>query len=90
MVTVRLPRPLWQYVDGEVEVLIEAKTLRQVFASLRTVHPRAYERILTEPGEVRTHVNIFVNRKLVRSLVGPEASLSDGDVITVLPAISGG
>ncbi|MBI3873158.1 MAG: MoaD/ThiS family protein [candidate division Zixibacteria bacterium] len=90
MITLRLPRPLWQYAQGEKEIRLTAESLREALARFREQHPQAYERMITEGGELRTHVNIFVNRDLVRVLDGPQAQLKPGDVVTIIPAISGG
>jgi molybdopterin converting factor small subunit len=39
---------------------------------------------------VRRHLNIFVNSDNVRDLNGIDTPLMRGDVITILPAVSGG
>jgi len=39
---------------------------------------------------VRRHLNVFVNTENVRDLNGVETKLSPGDVLTILPAVSGG
>ena len=89
MTTLRLPRPLWEYADGARELSVAQPTLREALHELKRRHPLVYDRILTEQGNIREHVNIFVNRALVRD---PDKSdpLKAGDTITVLPAISGG
>ena len=43
-----------------------------------------------ETGAVRRHLNVFVNTENVRDLNGVETKLSPGDVLTILPAVSGG
>jgi molybdopterin converting factor small subunit len=39
---------------------------------------------------VRRHVNLFVNTAHVRDLRGIDTPLVSGDIITILPAVSGG
>lgn len=90
MITLRIPSALRLYTNGEHQVVVEAESLRDSLTALREQFPFAYERILTEPGELRIHVNIFINQRLARSLDGPDAQLSDGDIVTIMPAISGG
>jgi len=46
--------------------------------------------VLTEGGEVRPHVNLFVGAESCRWTGGLATSLADGAEITILPAISGG
>lgn len=88
-VTIRLPRQLWLYSGGAKELPLEVGTLRDAFRHLQQTQPLAYERICTESGQPRDHVNVFVNRELVRDLDSP-VQIKPGDVITILPAISGG
>jgi molybdopterin converting factor small subunit len=39
---------------------------------------------------VRRHLNVFVNSDNVRDLDGVDTTLTPGDVVTILPAVSGG
>jgi sulfur-carrier protein len=39
---------------------------------------------------VRRHLNVFVNSDNVRDLAGVDTTLTSGDVVTILPAVSGG
>ena len=89
MTTLRIPRQLWLYSAGENEVSLKPGRLRDIFTQLQQKQPMVYERICTEAGQPREHVNVFVNRELVRDLDAP-MTVSSGDVITILPAISGG
>ena len=43
-----------------------------------------------ETGTVRRHLNVFVNSDNVRDLNGIDTPLTRGDVVTILPAVSGG
>jgi molybdopterin synthase sulfur carrier subunit len=53
-------------------------------------HPSLYRGICDETGKVRAHVNLFVNESHLRELSGLDTPLSHGDVIFILPAVSGG
>jgi molybdopterin converting factor small subunit len=88
-VSLRLPRQLWLYSGGTKGILLNPGPLRDVFHQLQQKQPLVYERICTESGQPREHVNVFVNRDLVRDLDAP-VQIKPGDVITILPAISGG
>ena len=48
------------------------------------------DRILTERGGIREHVNVFVGKTEARSTGVLAAPLADGMEISILPAISGG
>ena len=49
-----------------------------------------YRNICDETGTVRRHLNVFVNSDNVRDLNGVDTALEPGDVVTFLPAVSGG
>ena len=49
-----------------------------------------YGNVCDETGMVRRHVNIFVNARHMRDRSGLDTPLEAGDVVTILPAISGG
>jgi molybdopterin synthase sulfur carrier subunit len=49
-----------------------------------------YRNVCDETGAVRRHLNIFVNDENVRDLAGLHTVLKGGDVITIVPAVSGG
>ena len=52
--------------------------------------PRLYRNVCDETGAVRRHLNVFVNSDNVRDLDGVDTTLTPGDVVTILPAVSGG
>ena len=49
-----------------------------------------YRNVCDETGKVRRHLNVFVNSNNVCDLDGVDTMLTPGDVITILPAVSGG
>jgi molybdopterin converting factor small subunit len=48
------------------------------------------QRVLTRGGVLRPHVNLFLNDSDVRAVGGLDATLQDGDTLTVVPSVSGG
>lgn len=48
------------------------------------------DRVLTEQGEVRPHVNVFVGEESIRYTGGLATPLTDGAEIAIVPAVSGG
>jgi molybdopterin converting factor small subunit len=46
--------------------------------------------VCDETGAVRRHINLFVNSSHVRDRDGLDTPLAAGDVLTILPAVSGG
>jgi molybdopterin converting factor small subunit len=49
-----------------------------------------YCNVCDETGTLRRHLNVFVNSDNVRDLDGVNTTLKAGDVVTILPAVSGG
>ena len=48
------------------------------------------DRILTEQGDVREHVNVFVGEESIRFASGLATPVADGDTIMIVAAVSGG
>jgi molybdopterin converting factor small subunit len=73
-----------------VDVATSGGTLRDALAALLAAHPGIRDRVLTERGEIREHVNVFVGNSDVRWTGGLATPLADGVEISIIPAISGG
>ena len=88
-IEVRIPTILRTYTDGARSVEGSGDTLRALIVDLDANHPGIAERIVDDAG-LRRFVNIYLNDEDVRFLDGIDTVLSDGDVVTVLPAVAGG
>jgi len=75
---------------SDVEVETSSGTLHDALEALFVGHPAIRDRVLTEQGEIREHVNVFVGTNEARSLGGLATLLADGIEISIIPAISGG
>lgn len=89
-ITVRVPTALRDRCDGAPTLSVSAPSVRAALERLEQDHPSLYRSICNETGAVRRHVNLFVNTSHVRDLQGLDTALAPGDVLTVLPAVSGG
>ena len=89
-ITVHIPGVLRAYCDGASELLLPASSVRSALAQLERSHPSLYRNICDETGAVRRHVNLFVNADHVRDLNGLDTMLAPGDVLSIIPAVSGG
>ena len=87
-----IPGPLRSLTGGHghVEVETSGDRLRDALEALFTAHPGIRDRILTERGEIRQHVNVFVGNDDARSTGGLATPLAHGMEISIIPAISGG
>jgi len=88
-IKVRIPTILRSYTGGEKVVNGEGATLEELISDLESRHPGLKSRLLDENG-LRRFVNVYLNDEDVRFLGGLETPLSDGDTVTVLPAVAGG
>ncbi|HUP47642.1 MAG TPA: MoaD/ThiS family protein [Thermoanaerobaculia bacterium] len=87
-----LPGPLRELTGDQGEVRAEgpAASLAEALLLLWEVCPAARDRVTTERGEVRPHVNIFVDGESIRYSGGLETPVRDGAEIVIVPALSGG
>jgi molybdopterin converting factor small subunit len=88
-IEVRIPTILRQYTDGQKAVEGSGDTLAELFADLETRHTGIHARIV-EGDQLRRFVNVYLNDEDVRFLDGINTKVSDGDNITILPAVAGG
>ncbi|MFV2118955.1 MoaD/ThiS family protein [Streptomyces sp. Act-28] len=88
-IEVRIPTILRTYTDGAKAVEGSGETLAELFADLETRHTGIRDRIV-DGGELRRFVNVYLNDEDVRFLDGISTRLSDGDNVTILPAVAGG
>ena len=78
------------FAGGARDVTLDAATLREALAELVRTHPSLAERMRDEHGKLRAHLSLFVNEEDSRFLGGEDATLRDGDIVHVIPALSGG
>jgi len=72
------------------DLAIPAASVRTALEAIDRLHPSLYRSVCDETGAVRRHVNLFVNESNVRDRDGVDTPLAPGDVLTILPAVSGG
>jgi molybdopterin converting factor small subunit len=89
-ITLFIPGPLRAYCAGRSELPIAAATVRAALDDLERSQFALYRNLCDETGKVRRHLNVFVNVDNVRDLNGIDTTLMPGDVVTILPAVSGG
>jgi len=87
-----IPGPLRELAGGRSEVRLDghADSVRDALTLLGNDYPKVRDRIVTELGEVRPHVNIFIDGDSFRDVGGLGAPVRNGAEILILPAVSGG
>jgi sulfur-carrier protein len=88
-VTVKIPTQLRAVTGGEAEVDVEGATVGEALDAVFDQHGDLRDRI-TENGDLRRFVNVYVSGEDIRFKDGLETQISEGDEVTILPAVAGG
>lgn len=91
-VTFHIPGALREFTAGLSRVELEQSpaTLADALSALCTLYPGVRDRIVTEQGQVRQHINIFVGNENTRYTGGLASPLAPESEILIVPAVSGG
>ncbi len=94
-ITIEIPSPLRVHSRGSAVVTLDTSdtpypSLGDALGALATQYPRVVDSVITEQGELRPHVNVFVDGENSRYASGLATPISDTTTITILAAISGG
>ena len=89
-IEVRIPTILRTHTGGNKTVEGSGDTLDALITNLDATHTGLRNRLVTEEGKLHRFVNVYVNDEDVRFLGAVDTPLSDGDVVTILPAVAGG
>jgi len=88
-VTVKIPAQLRLVTDGEEAIEVDGSTVGEVLGAVFTRHEDLEDRI-TENGDLRRFVNVYVGGEDIRFRDGLGTEVSDGDEVQILPAVAGG
>ncbi len=90
-VKVKLPTILRKHTDGQAVVEVEGANLGEVLKDLESRHPGITQTILTDDGAaLHRFVNVYVNGEDVRYSGSLATQVSEGDTVSILPAVAGG
>ena len=89
-IEVRIPTILRNYTGGEKQVEASGTSLGSLIDDLNARHPGIKGRLVTDDGSLHRFVNVYVNDEDVRFTGALDTGLSDGDEVTILPAVAGG
>jgi molybdopterin synthase sulfur carrier subunit len=101
--TLHLPAALAPYAGGERRLTVPLPalsptagtaggqaTIAVLLTAVGDAHPGVRQRVLTEVGDLRPHVNVFVNGESIRFLDGMATPVAADDEVWIIPAVSGG
>ena len=89
-VDVRLPTLLRPHADGASSVAADGATVGEVFAVITGRFPGLAGQLVDDQGGLHKFVNVYVNDDDIRYLEQLDTKVTDGDVISILPAVAGG
>jgi sulfur-carrier protein len=91
-ITVALPSALQPYAGGSPEVTLDGRcgTVAEALGALAGRYAGVVDRVMDERGQVRQHVNVFVDGDNIRFLNGLGTPVDERSTITIVPAVSGG
>ena len=91
-VTVYVTVAFRSLTGGREQIEIEGApaTVAYALEALWTICPGLRDRVATEQGEIREHVNVFVGDENVRFTGGLATPVPDGGEISIFHAVSGG
>ena len=87
---VKIPTPLRRHTQGAASVEVRGERVRDALNDLQTRYPSIRERLFDGQGQVKPHLNIFLNNEDIRFLGGLDTPLREGDTVVLLPALAGG
>ncbi|MGH7603299.1 MAG: MoaD/ThiS family protein [Gemmatimonadaceae bacterium] len=92
MIRVELPNVLCSQPSDRPSLVLDrsCRTVGEALSAVGEQSPGALDRIMDERGEVRRHVNIFLNDENIRFLDGLHTTVPTDATIFVLAAVSGG
>jgi MoaD family protein len=88
-VTVKIPAQLRAVTGGEGELEVEGATVGEALDAVFDQHEALRDRLISDDS-LRRFVNVYVSGEDIRFQEGLETELTDGDEVTILPAVAGG
>jgi molybdopterin synthase sulfur carrier subunit len=91
-VIIHIPGALRQFTEGRNRVELENvhETLGDALNVLWALYPGVRDRVITEQGQLREHINIFIGDENIRYTGGLASRICAESEISIVPAISGG
>jgi len=89
-VTVSIPTALRQYTGGNAAISAPSGPVGQLLSNLIEQYPQLGKQIYNEQGQLRNFVNVYIGDEDIRYLQGADTAVSDGETVSIIPAIAGG
>jgi molybdopterin synthase sulfur carrier subunit len=89
-ISVRVPAQLRTLTGGAGEVAVDGSTVGEALKALDAAHPGFAARLFDDAGQLRRFVNVFLADEDVRFLDGLNTPVTDGQTLSIVPAVAGG
>lgn len=92
MITFQIAGYLTEFTNGRAEICLErnVSSVGEALNQLWSAYGGLRDRVLTEQGNVRQHVNVFVNSQVTDREQVLAMPLEGDAEICIMPAVSGG
>ena len=88
-VEVKVTANLQKLVGGQRSVQGSGGSVREILDDLEQRYP-GFKDLIVSNGELHRFVNIYLNDEDIRFLEQLDTPLSEGDTLSILPALAGG
>ncbi len=89
-VQVKIPTVLRKHTDGQAAIDASGSTIRELVEDIAGRYPEFRQKVISDDGALHRFINVYANDEDVRYLEGLDTKVSDGDVVSILPAVAGG
>ncbi|RMD68200.1 MAG: MoaD/ThiS family protein [Cyanobacteria bacterium J149] len=89
-VKVLIPTPLQKFTKDQATIECSASNIQELIDALEANCPGIKARLCDETGAPRRFLNFYVNSEDIRFLDNTATPLSDGDEVSIVPAVAGG
>jgi len=90
MATLKIPKLYAYYTANQTAIELNASTISEALTALYIIHPPIQKHLVDQKGNLRRHINLFVNKVNIKELRQLDTPLSEKDEVVILPNISGG
>ena len=90
MAKIIIPTPLRKFTANQAAVAVKEGTVLESIKDLTTQFPELDKHLFDEQQALRGFVRIFLGEDDIEDLQGNSTAVSQGDTISIIPAIAGG
>ncbi len=89
-VRVNVTSVIQKTVGGQRALTAEGGTIAELIDDIERRYPGFRDQLVDEGGQLHRFVNVYLNDEDVRFMEGAATVLSEGDEVSILPALAGG